>query len=72
MKKTSTLQIRFLKIHDPENATPEGAIALLEAMQATAHKLNSNDDEALMAAYKVISKKDVKVAIATLGKELVG
>lgn len=37
--------INFLKIHDPENVTPENAISLLEDMKTGIHDLaHSNPD----------------------------
>jgi hypothetical protein len=39
--------IRFLKIHDPENVTPEKTISLLEDLQACVHSLSHTNPELL-------------------------
>jgi tryptophanyl-tRNA synthetase len=39
--------IRYLKLTDPENATPEKAIELLEELQAGAHMLAHDNPELL-------------------------
>lgn len=39
--------IKYLKIHDPENATPEKAIALLEELQEGFHMLSHTNPELL-------------------------
>jgi hypothetical protein len=39
--------IRWLKIHDPENATPEKAIAKIEEAMASAHALGHKNPEKL-------------------------
>ena len=43
--------IQFLKIYDPENATPEMAIALLEHMQSAFHSMSHDDPELLEKIY---------------------
>ena len=48
--------IRFLKIHDPENATPEMAIALLEHMQAAFHTMSHDDPDMLEKIYRDLKK----------------
>ena len=44
--------IRFLELTDPEHATPEMAIEILEHLQATFHTMNDTDPEQLKAIYK--------------------
>lgn len=43
--------IRFLKIHDPENATPEKAIAMLEDLQTFVHTMSHENPELLVKLY---------------------
>lgn len=43
--------IRFLKINDPENATPKTAIVLLEHMQSAFHTMSHDDPELLEKIY---------------------
>lgn len=49
--------INFLKIHDPENATPEMAISILEAMQAKFHTMSHTDPEALREILENLKKQ---------------
>ena len=49
--------INYLKIFDPENATPEMAIELLEYMQATYHSMTHDDPEQLKKMYEDLQKK---------------
>jgi len=49
--------INYLKIFDPENATPEMAIELLEYMQATYHNMTHDDPEQLKKMYEDLQKK---------------
>jgi hypothetical protein len=49
--------IGFLKIHDPEHATPEMAIALLEHMQATFHTMAHESPELLEQLYEDFKNK---------------
>jgi len=49
--------INYLKIFDPENATPEMAIELLEYMQATYHNTNHEDPEQLKKMYEDLQKQ---------------
>ena len=44
--------IRFLKIHDPEHATPEIAIAFLEHMKATLHTIGQENPNQLEELYE--------------------
>ena len=43
--------IRFLKIHDPANATPEKAIAMLEDLQTFVHTMSHENPELLEKLY---------------------
>lgn len=56
-EKDIDIVIRFLKIHDPEHATPEMAIALLEHMQATFHTMAQDNPELLEELYEDFKKK---------------
>ena len=49
--------INYLKIFDPENATPEMAIELLEYMHATYHNMTHDDPEQLKKMYEDLQKK---------------
>ena len=49
--------INYLKIFDPENATPEMAIELLEYMQATYHTMTHEDPEQLKKMYEDLQKQ---------------
>jgi len=44
--------IRFLKITDPEHATPEMAIELLEYLQVTFHTMRHEDPDMLAKIYE--------------------
>ena len=50
--------IRYLKIHDPENATPEKAIAMLEDLQMFFHKISHDNPELLEKLYKELKNED--------------
>ena len=49
--------IRYLKTVDPENATPEMAIAFLEQLQASVHLMSHESPELLDKIYKDLKKK---------------
>ena len=49
--------LRYLKLTDPENATPEMAITILEEMQATSHTLSHTDPALLEKIYKDVKEK---------------
>lgn len=49
--------IRWLKIHDPENATPETAIEILEEMYARVHLLSHEDPELLEKIHQELNQK---------------
>ncbi len=48
--------IRYLKIHDPVNATPEKAIAMLEELQAGIHNIGHEDPELLKKLQEMLRK----------------
>lgn len=48
--------IRYLKIVDPDNATPERAIALLEDLQAGTHMLAHDNPELLEQLYRELEQ----------------
>ena len=50
--------IRFLKVTDPENATPEVAIALLEHLQSSIHTMSHEDPEALKKIYAEFKRQN--------------
>jgi hypothetical protein len=52
--------IRWLKIHDPVNATPETAIEILEEMYARVHLLSHEDPELLETIYKDLKDKKAR------------
>jgi hypothetical protein len=43
--------LHFLKINDPEHATPEMAIAILKHMQSAFHTMSHDDPELLEKIY---------------------
>lgn len=49
--------LNFLKLTDPEHATPEMAIALLEHMQAKFHMMNDQDPETLKKIYEDLQRE---------------
>jgi len=50
--------LRFLKLNDPEHATPEMAIAILERMQAAFHTMSHDDPEMLEKIYLDMKTKN--------------
>lgn len=52
--------LQFLKITDPEHATPEMAIALLEHLKAHFHTMAHLDPEALKKQYEEL-KLEIKM-----------
>lgn len=48
--------IRYLKIHEPENATRERAIALLEDLQAGVHMMAHNNPDLLEKLQKELEE----------------
>ena len=49
--------IKVLKLIDPEHATPEMAIDLLEHMQATYHTMNHENPELLRELYEELKRQ---------------
>ena len=49
--------IRYLKTIDPENATPEMAIAILEHLKTTYHTMNHEDPETLKKIFEELKKE---------------
>jgi hypothetical protein len=52
--------LRYLKIHNPENADRDYAVQLLEAMQDTAHNIVQSGvftDDELLGAIKSVEEK---------------
>lgn len=52
--------INFLRIYDPENATPEKAIAFLEYLHAGVHGLSHGDPEKLEEIYRLFKNDDIE------------
>ncbi len=53
--------LNYLRIFDPEHATPEHAIAFLEYLRMGVHqKAHESTDEELEALYKKFKKQDSK------------
>lgn len=52
--------IRYLKTVDPENATPETAIDILEELQARVHIMSHEDPELLDKVYRELKAKKEK------------
>jgi cytochrome oxidase Cu insertion factor (SCO1/SenC/PrrC family) len=50
--------LKFLKLNDPEHATPEMAIAILEHMQAAFHTMSHEDPETLDKIYQDLRAKN--------------
>ena len=48
--------VHYLKIHEPENATRERAIALLEDLQAGVHMMAHNNPELLAKLQKELDE----------------
>jgi len=49
--------LQFLKLTDPEHATPDIAIALLEYMKAAFHKMALEDPEMLQKMYEELKNE---------------
>ena len=49
--------IKFLKITDPVNATPEMAISILEELQASFHSMAHDDPEILKQILNKLKKQ---------------
>ena len=50
--------LNYLKIHDPENATPEMAIAVLEFYKTKFHEMAHTDLDKLEEIYEKFKKED--------------
>ena len=53
--------LNYLKIHDPVNATPEMAIAILEEMQVRFHTMSHDDPEMLKQVLEDLKKQKKSV-----------
>jgi hypothetical protein len=49
--------LNFLRLTDPEHATPEMAIAILEHMRASFHTMSHEDPELLGEIYRELKAK---------------
>jgi hypothetical protein len=49
--------MNFLKFTDPEHATPEMAIDILEHLQVSVHNMNDFDPDTLVKIYEEIQKE---------------
>ena len=56
--------IRFLQVTDPEHATPEMAIAVLEYFQAKFHEMSHTDPEKLLEIYTELKKDKIRKKLA--------
>ncbi|MCA9333234.1 hypothetical protein KC960_03425 [Candidatus Saccharibacteria bacterium] len=52
VRKDIEMVVNYLKIHQPENATPEYAAAMLDFLQTNLHDLAQNDPEQLLNLYE--------------------
>lgn len=52
--------LNYLKIHDPENATPEMAMAFLEFFKSQFHELAHTDPDKLEEIYKEFKQEKIK------------
>lgn len=57
-EKDIDIVLNILKKSDPEHATPEMAISILENMQATFHKLRHIEPELLVKIYEDLVNGD--------------
>lgn len=55
--------LNFLRIYDPDNATPEKAIDFLEYLYASVHKMRHDNPEKLEELYDLF-KKDAEKKIS--------
>ena len=58
VQKDIESMVSYLKIHQPENATPEYAAAMLDFMQTKLHELALHDPEELLNLYETYQKQD--------------
>jgi hypothetical protein len=54
--KDIEVALRYLKYHDPENATPEVAISLLEDLHRGYHEMSHHDPQKLLELQKEIDE----------------
>lgn len=59
-EKDVEIVIRYLKIYDPKNATPENAISMLEEFAAGVHVLSHTNPELLEKLYEELKKNKNK------------
>lgn len=52
VQKDIEAMVGYLKIHQPENATPEYAAAMLDYLQTKLHDLALHDPEQLLKLYE--------------------
>jgi len=58
IRKDIEAMVNYLKIHQPDNATPEYAAAMLDFLQTKMHDLALNDPEQLLNIYESLSQSD--------------
>lgn len=56
-EKDIDVVLRFLKATDPEHATPEMAIEILEHLHTTFHTMSHTDPDALEKIYEDLKKQ---------------
>ncbi len=56
-EKDIDVVLRFLKATDPEHATPEMAIEILEHLHTTFHTMSHTDPDALAKIYEDLKKQ---------------
>ena len=56
-EKDIDVVLRFLKATDPEQATPEMAIEILEHLHTTFHTMSHTDPDALAKIYEDLKKQ---------------
>lgn len=56
-EKDIDVVLRFLKTTDPEHATPEMAIEILEHLHTTFHTMSHTDPDALAKIYEDLKKQ---------------
>lgn len=56
-EKDIDVVLRFLKATDPEHATPEMAIEILEHLNTTFHTMSHTDPDALAKIYEDLKKQ---------------
>ncbi len=56
VQKDIEAMVNYLKTHQPENATPEYAAAILDFLQSKLHDLAIQDPEQLLNLYQSFNK----------------